>query len=225
MNRIASLIVRVYRRIFVVPNRKILWQIMDKVNALQKRSAVLSDIKKQIKTSDQEQQSYNNSIQEKHAELKKLTVSFMQEQRFHVESMQKEYAEQDLRIQDRFDELKKQIASCADEQRKLAISNQADILKRDKHIQQQLAELKDLMHKQLQAVLVNGREIDLLGLKQKVCPPTNTKLSVIIPVCNTQKYLPECLDSVILQDLEHYEVLCIDDGSTDRSPVILSPSQ
>lgn len=48
-----------------------------------------------------------------------------------------------------------------------------------------------------------------------------TKISVIIPVYNTGKYLKECLDSIINQTLDDIEVICIDDGSTDSSLQIL----
>lgn len=48
------------------------------------------------------------------------------------------------------------------------------------------------------------------------------KVSVIIPVYNVEKYLPECLDSVINQTLPDIEIICVDDGSTDRSLAILS---
>ena len=47
------------------------------------------------------------------------------------------------------------------------------------------------------------------------------KISVIIPVYNTEKYLPQCLDSVINQTLKEIEVICVDDGSTDDSLNIL----
>lgn len=47
------------------------------------------------------------------------------------------------------------------------------------------------------------------------------KISVIIPVYNTAKYLMECLDSVIAQTLEDLEIICVNDGSTDLSLEIL----
>lgn len=42
-------------------------------------------------------------------------------------------------------------------------------------------------------------------------------ISVIIPVYNTEKYLCQCIDSVLAQTLSDIEVLLIDDGSTDSS--------
>ena len=47
------------------------------------------------------------------------------------------------------------------------------------------------------------------------------KISVIIPIYNTEKYLVECLNSVINQTLKNIEIICIDDGSTDNSSNIL----
>lgn len=49
----------------------------------------------------------------------------------------------------------------------------------------------------------------------------NIKISVIIPVYNVEKYLVECLDSVINQTFTDIEIICVNDGSTDNSLVIL----
>lgn len=43
------------------------------------------------------------------------------------------------------------------------------------------------------------------------------KLSIIIPVYNTAEFLPVCLDSVTYPDLENYEIIIVNDGSTDNS--------
>ena len=45
-------------------------------------------------------------------------------------------------------------------------------------------------------------------------------ISVIIPVYNTASYLPACLDSVLAQTFADFELLVVDDGSTDASPTI-----
>lgn len=47
------------------------------------------------------------------------------------------------------------------------------------------------------------------------------KVSVIMPVYNAEDYLRQCLDSVMNQTLKEIEIICVDDGSTDSSPVIL----
>ena len=47
------------------------------------------------------------------------------------------------------------------------------------------------------------------------------KVSLIIPIYNTEKYLRECLDSAIDQNMEELEIICVNDGSTDGSQKIL----
>lgn len=48
------------------------------------------------------------------------------------------------------------------------------------------------------------------------------KVSVLVPIYNTEKYLNDCLDSVIRQTFKDIEVICVDDASTDRSSEILN---
>ena len=49
----------------------------------------------------------------------------------------------------------------------------------------------------------------------------NLKLSIIIPVYNVEKYLAKCLDSVLVGNAFTGQVVCVNDGSTDRSATIL----
>ena len=48
------------------------------------------------------------------------------------------------------------------------------------------------------------------------------KLSIIIPIYNVQDYLAACLDSAIDPALSDYEIIAVNDGSTDGSPAILA---
>lgn len=48
----------------------------------------------------------------------------------------------------------------------------------------------------------------------------NILLSIIIPVYNVEKYIKRCLDSILCQETENYEVILVDDGSTDSSGII-----
>ena len=47
------------------------------------------------------------------------------------------------------------------------------------------------------------------------------KLSIIIPVYNTKKYIRKCLDSILNQNFEGLEIILVNDGSTDDTPEIL----
>lgn len=42
-------------------------------------------------------------------------------------------------------------------------------------------------------------------------------VSVIMPVYNNEKYLEQCLDSIVNQSLTDIEIICVDDGSEDSS--------
>ncbi|MBQ6993489.1 MAG: glycosyltransferase [Lachnospiraceae bacterium] len=46
-------------------------------------------------------------------------------------------------------------------------------------------------------------------------------ISVIVPIYNVEKYLSQCLDSLLSQTLRDIEIICVNDGSTDNSVAIL----
>ena len=47
------------------------------------------------------------------------------------------------------------------------------------------------------------------------------KVSIVIPVYNTGKYLTECLETLCNQTLKELQIICVDDGSTDDSVDII----
>lgn len=47
------------------------------------------------------------------------------------------------------------------------------------------------------------------------------KVSILVPICNVEKFLAKCLDSLTGQTLQEIEILCINDGSTDNSLAII----
>ncbi len=57
----------------------------------------------------------------------------------------------------------------------------------------------------------------ILAQATTTCPD----ITIIIPVFNSDKYLDQCLDSIINQTFKNIEIICIDDGSTDNSVDIL----
>lgn len=46
-------------------------------------------------------------------------------------------------------------------------------------------------------------------------------ISITVPVYNTEEYLNQCLDSILNQTLKDIEIICMDDGSTDKSAQIM----
>ena len=126
-----------------------------------------------------------------------------------------------------------------------AISQKTFSDKQEKAIKQNIlnlwgaiCRLHDQLPKQEIQKLLNTSSIEeriLFDIYLKACPPLDQvaeiveveevarriKVSVIIPVYNVERYLYECLDSVINQTLEEIEIICVDDGSSDGSIKIL----
>lgn len=50
---------------------------------------------------------------------------------------------------------------------------------------------------------------------------TDIKFSILIPVYNVDRYLSFCLDSICSQSYTNFEVIAVNDGSTDQSAEIL----
>lgn len=49
---------------------------------------------------------------------------------------------------------------------------------------------------------------------------TNSKISIIVPIYNMEKYLERCVDSILAQTYENLEIILVNDGSSDSSPEI-----
>ncbi len=47
------------------------------------------------------------------------------------------------------------------------------------------------------------------------------RVSVIVPICNVERFLDECLDSIQKQTLQNIEIICLNDGSSDGSSAIM----
>ena len=48
-----------------------------------------------------------------------------------------------------------------------------------------------------------------------------TKISIIVPVDNIEKEVHKCLDSLVNQNFDDYEIVVVNDGSTDNSQSII----
>lgn len=75
----------------------------------------------------------------------------------------------------------------------------------------------NVFHKKMHAAKENTN-VDVLVDERE---DKETNVSVIIPVHNVEKYLIECLDSVVTQSLKNIDIICVNDGSTDSSLSIL----
>ena len=61
----------------------------------------------------------------------------------------------------------------------------------------------------------------IIPLFNNVYAINNIKVSVIVPVYNSEKYLRDCLNSIVSQSLKEIEIICVNDGSKDNSLSIL----
>lgn len=51
------------------------------------------------------------------------------------------------------------------------------------------------------------------------------EVSVIVPVYNVEAYLPQCIDSILNQKYEDWELILVDDGSPDHCVVVIDRKQ
>ena len=49
-----------------------------------------------------------------------------------------------------------------------------------------------------------------------------TKVSVIVPIYNSESYIDKCIQSIINQTMKDIEIILVDDGSTDKSIEIIN---
>ncbi len=71
--------------------------------------------------------------------------------------------------------------------------------------------------------------VERLAQKHKaiaaVVDKKSVKVSVIVPVHNTERYIAECVESILLQSIEELEVICVDDCSFDSSVAVIKRLQ
>lgn len=60
------------------------------------------------------------------------------------------------------------------------------------------------------------------GTPTPVAPDGKPLVSIIIPTYNVEAYIGEMLESLLSQTFENFEIICLDDGSTDRTPAIIA---
>ena len=51
---------------------------------------------------------------------------------------------------------------------------------------------------------------------------SDIKISVVVPVYNVEKYLEQCLNSIINQTFKDIEIICVNNGSTNESLTVLN---
>lgn len=78
-------------------------------------------------------------------------------------------------------------------------------------------------HIDLKKVKINEGMVSKLQrrVQKKLEELKMVKISIIVPIYNAEKYIRTCLDSILKQTLKEIEIICVDDGSTDNSSIIM----
>lgn len=67
-----------------------------------------------------------------------------------------------------------------------------------------------------------GGEIKIIsGQNKRESSNKNVKVSILVPCCNVEKYIVQCIESILSQTLKEIEIICINDGSKDNTLSIL----
>lgn len=77
-------------------------------------------------------------------------------------------------------------------------------------------------YRRIKDKLIEQPKIEEIKKVERIKLENLYKISVIIPVYNSEKYISDCLNSIINQSLKDIEIICINDGSTDNSLNILN---
>ena len=89
-------------------------------------------------------------------------------------------------------------------------------------VRKRVLEVLDLVLAPQSAFSISSEELD--DIYQAILQARGSKpmVSVIVPVYNVEKFLPRCIDSILGQSFKSFELICVDDGSTDGSARILA---
>ncbi len=219
MMRLSAFAKRVYRRFFINSNHKILWQITDKLVHLRKDAAALSVKLASVERNNAKITEHN--LQELQSALSEVCAQVLELCKGQQELKQlsrEKLAELDNHSEQRLAELRSTTEKKFSELSSLTEKHLSDF---KAQIETQFVEMKESMKQLYLTTIINQHKSESEHSGRQDVSLNNIKLSVIIPVFNVERYLAECLDSVVSQDFNSFEVLCVDDGSTDRSGTIL----
>jgi len=57
--------------------------------------------------------------------------------------------------------------------------------------------------------------------RERACERLSKSISIIVPVYNVEKYIQDCIDSLLMQSNDNFQVIFVDDGSSDKSLLII----